>query len=41
MSYLDKYKSCERCPVVKYCGTMVSTMRLCNSCKEEENENNS
>ena len=41
MSYLDKYKSCEHCPVVKYCVTMISTMRLCNSYKEEENENNS
>ena len=40
MSYLDKYKECKYCPVVKYCGTMVSTMRLCNSYKKEENENN-
>lgn len=31
MSYLDKYPCCIGCPVGKYCGTMVSSIRLCNS----------
>lgn len=41
MSYLDRYKECKYCPVIKYCGTMVSTMRLCNSYKEENSNENS
>lgn len=36
MTYLDKYKDCGKCPVEKYCGTMVGSIRLCNSYKEEE-----
>lgn len=31
MSYLDRYPCCIGCPVLKYCGTMVSTTRLCHS----------
>lgn len=31
MRYLDKYPDCEGCPVIKYCGKAVSTIRLCNS----------
>lgn len=31
MRYIDKYKNCVGCPVVKYCGTMVNSIRLCNS----------
>lgn len=31
MRYIDKYKNCKGCPVSKYCGTMVSCFRLCNS----------
>lgn len=34
MRYLDKYKNCEKCPVHQYCGTMISSTRLCNSYKE-------
>lgn len=41
MTYLDKYPHCEHCPVEKYCGTMVSSVRLCNSYKEEESSKNS
>ena len=36
MSYLDKYPSCIGCPVEKYCGTMVSSIRLCHSCDDKE-----
>ena len=31
MTYLDKYPNCNGCPVEKYCGTMVSSVRLCHS----------
>lgn len=31
MRYLDKYPECRGCPVKKYCGTVVSSIRLCNS----------
>lgn len=31
MRYIDKYPNCNGCPVIKYCGTMVSCTRLCNS----------
>ena len=34
MSYLDKYPSCIGCPVSKYCGTMVGSIKLCNSYDE-------
>ena len=34
MKYIDKYPHCNGCPVEKYCGTMVSCTRLCNSYKE-------
>lgn len=35
MTYLDKYLECVGCPVSKYCGTMVGSMRLCNSYDEK------
>lgn len=31
MAFIDKYPNCKDCPVLKYCGTMVSSIRLCNS----------
>ena len=31
MKYIDKYPNCKGCPVYKYCGTMVSSIRLCNN----------
>lgn len=31
MSYLDHYPECSGCPVAKYCGTAVQSLRLCNS----------
>lgn len=31
MRFLDKYPDCKGCPVKKYCGTMISSIRLCNS----------
>ena len=34
MTYLDKYPHCNGCPVEKYCGTMVSSIKLCHSYKE-------
>ena len=36
MSYLDKYPDCAGCPVSKYCGTMVSSIRLCHSCDDKD-----
>ena len=34
MSYLDKYPNCIGCPVEKYCGTVVGSIRLCHSCDD-------
>ena len=31
MKYIDKYPNCVGCPIMKYCGTMVSTAKACNS----------
>ena len=31
MSYLEHYPNCIGCPVIKYCGTMVASTRLCHS----------
>lgn len=31
LRYIDKYPECRGCPVEKYCGTMISSRRLCNS----------
>lgn len=31
MRYIDKYKDCKGCPVKEYCGTMVGSIKLCNS----------
>lgn len=38
MTYLDRYPECIGCPVSKYCGTMIESMRLCDS-YQENNEN--
>lgn len=38
MSYLDVYKECARCPVSRFCGTMVSCFRLCNSYGNKEEQ---
>ena len=35
MTYLDKYPNCIGCPVEKYCGTAVSSIRLCHSYNED------
>lgn len=41
MRYIDKYPGCRGCPVYKYCGLMIGSIRLCNSYKEsKENESN-
>ena len=34
MRYIDVYPGCNGCPVEKYCGTMVGSIKLCNSYKE-------
>lgn len=31
---------CDFCPVYQYCGTMVSSIRLCNSIKKQKNGTN-
>lgn len=31
MTYLDIYEDCAGCPVSKYCGTIVSSIKLCKS----------
>ena len=31
MTYLDKYPNCNGCPVEKYCGTAVGSIKLCHS----------
>lgn len=31
MTYLDKYPNCNDCPVEKYCGTVVGSIKLCHS----------
>ena len=36
MTYYEKYH-CINCPVDKFCGTVVSATRLCNSYNEETN----
>ena len=36
MRYIDKYPNCIGCPVKKYCGTMVGSIRLCNSFEESK-----
>ena len=38
MKYLDKYPSCKGCPVSSFCGTMVSSSRLCNSYENKEEQ---
>ena len=43
MKYIDKYPNCIGCPVSKWCGTAVSSVRLCNSItkdsKDDETDN--
>ena len=34
MTYYDKYH-CISCPVEKYCGTVVGSIKLCHSYKED------
>lgn len=34
--YIDAYPGCVGCPVIKYCGTMVGSIRLYNSYQEKE-----
>lgn len=36
MKYLDKYPNCVGCPVSKYCGIMIGSIRLCNSYQENK-----
>jgi hypothetical protein len=31
MKYIDIYKQCVGCPVSPYCGTVISSIKLCNS----------
>ena len=31
MTYLDVYEDCAGCPVSKYCGTCISSIKLCKS----------
>lgn len=38
MRYLDKYPDCKGCPVEIFCGTMVSSIKLCNSYEETKNK---
>lgn len=38
-TYLDKYPNCVGCPHYKYCGLMVSSIRLCKSYDENKQEN--
>ena len=38
MTYYDKYH-CVNCPVDKYCGTMVSSIKLCHSYNDSMEEN--
>ena len=35
MTYLDKYPNCMGCPVSKWCGTAVGSIRLCHSYNED------
>ena len=31
MKYLEVYPDCKGCPVLQYCGTMIQSIKLCNS----------
>ena len=35
-TYLDIYPECGGCPHYRYCGTMVGSIRLCNSYSGKE-----
>lgn len=39
MTYLEKYPNCDGCPVYKWCGTAVSSIRLCHSYNDAVAEN--
>ncbi len=41
MTYLEKYPNCIGCPVEKYCGTVVSSIRLCHSYNDDVAEKES
>lgn len=36
---MSKEIKCEGCSVAKYCGTMVSSIRLCRSIHKDKEEN--
>ena len=38
MKYIDKYPNCKGCPVYDFCGTMISSIRLCNSYEDKEEQ---
>ena len=38
MKYIDKYPNCKGCPVYEFCGTMISSIRLCNSYENKEEQ---
>lgn len=40
MTYSDVYPNCTGCPVYQYCGTMISSIKLCNSYKDESKRKN-
>lgn len=37
MRYIDKYPDCNGCPVYEYCGTVISSIKLCNYYEQGEN----
>lgn len=36
MTYLDHYPNCIGCPVSEWCGTAVSSLKLCYSYKDSD-----
>ena len=41
MRYLDHYPNCIGCPVSKWCGTAISSIRICNSYEDNtQNQDN-
>lgn len=36
---LDQYPHCIRCPMSKYCGTAISSIKLCNSADKLQKNN--
>lgn len=41
MTYLDKYPNCIGCPVTKYCGTAIGSIKLCHSYSDSMEDNSS